>query len=153
MEKEKQEALIRLDAIEKESKELRKIIENAGKSKNIMERVIDLATAIIEIGNKDEEVLEYNKLVNAGIADHILAGQELVIISKALNEGKTPTTFYYPYFNLTKKPGSGFFFDGYGSWRVGGSVASARLTLLNKELALYQGKQFEQIHYRHKVKN
>lgn len=59
---------------------------------------------------------------------------------------------YFPYFDLSKPKGSGFYDSDYGSWSTGSAV-SARLALDSKKKALYFGSQFEDIWYEYIVEH
>lgn len=105
----KEKALERLNAIELEQKALRNIIENADKPKNIMDRVDSFENAC--------EVLNIKpNIFNPGDSDDEIAYKKLKIITKALNQGweknwsNSNEYIYFPWFEMAKKPGSGFFF-------------------------------------------
>lgn len=152
---DKEQAMQRLSAIEKETAELKKIIEAPDKKSScVMERVTSVETAIEELPENDEDVLTYHKLKGTQIDGHNLNYQELVIICKALNGGKfpPPNDRYVPWFDFSKKPGSGFF-SGDGHYSYWGNVVSVRLSLLNSKLAIYCGKQFEQKWYNYHTNN
>lgn len=74
----------------------------------------------------------------------------LCIYTLALNEGKSVNirteVGYFPYFDHTKKVGSGFCASTYRSWPAGSSDSS-RLALRTSSLALYSGQKFEQEYY------
>lgn len=154
---EKQEALKRLDAIEKEQKELRNIIENADKPKEITEVVKTFKDACAFLKLKihldayrllgmKRGYLEYVPIENC--EDTYL---RLCILTLALNEGAEvdlkKETGYFPWFNHKNKPGSGFCVSAYVNWYDGFSYLSSRLALRTSKLALYSGSQFEQEHY------
>ncbi|MEG0760786.1 hypothetical protein [Chryseobacterium sp.] len=58
--------------------------------KDIKDRVKSIGDACEVLGNQDPDVIACHTLFNAGVETHILANQELVVITKALNEGWTP---------------------------------------------------------------
>lgn len=141
---EKQEALKRLDAIEKEQKELRTIIENADKPKDIKDRVKSLKDACIETGRNYSKFIESIEYLSIDTQ----AYEKLKVWIDALNEGERITrTGYSPYFDLSKKPGSGFFSSCFNYCYVSRSYVSSRLKLKNSDLAIYCGKQAEQTWY------
>lgn len=143
---EKQEALNRLKSIEQETKELRKIIEDADKPKTIQERVIDLYSACKET-NRD-----YSNFIKSiqELSKDTQAYECLKVICEALNEGtKITTKGYSPWFDLTKKVGSSFPYSV--STCAAGSTVSSRLKLKSSNLAIYCGKQFEQLWYEYIV--
>jgi len=98
----------------------------------------------------DFELFKYNKLVDMGINDHTLAHQQLIIITKVLNEGWTPNwndtnePKYYPYFRVLSS-GLGFD-DAFCSFVYAYSTVGSRLCFKNRELATYVGKQFVKIY-------
>lgn len=154
---EKQKALERLDAIEKEQKELRLIIENADKPKEITEIIKTFKDACDYFKlktHRDAYILlnmKRNYMCEVSIDECEDTYLKLSIWTLALNEGKAvdpiKETKYFPYFDHTEKPGSGLFGDGYCRWSGTRSDASVRLALRTPKLALYSGKQFEQEHY------
>lgn len=154
----KQEALDRLDAIEKEQKELRKIIEAADKPLSILDATSPdqaVQIAIDYLGESDEEVQEYRKMIKGGILTHYLAEQRIVMCVKTLNEKKPlESTTYTPYFNTRNKPGAGFY-RSYGAWTHGDDcwyAFSFRLHLNKKDHAIHLGKLMEQDYYNYMIK-
>lgn len=145
---EKQKALDRLSAIENEAKELRKIIENADKPKNIMERVKTFSEACEVLGINPNQITN-----NTFDSKDEIAYKKLKIITKALNEGWEPDWKnqnqykYFPWFDMNKKPGSGFDRSSYCIFWSRSSSVSSRLGFKTNELALYAAKQFEQEYY------
>lgn len=115
---EKQEALKRLDAIEKEQKELRTIIENADKPKEITERIKDFKDACNYFGLKTHKDayklldMKRNYMADVHIDECEDPYLRLCIWTLALNEGKkvdmAKETAYFPWFQHKNKPGSGF---------------------------------------------
>lgn len=87
----KDEALKQLDNLkkdfERQSQELKKIIEDSDKPKTIFERVYDVQSAINELGEAHPEVKEYRILQKAGTSLKTLQGQEITIFCAAMNEG------------------------------------------------------------------
>lgn len=77
----------------------------------------------------------------------------LKIIIKSLNEGWTPDWKneseykYLPWFDMREKIGSGFFCSVCNQCSRLVCSSPSRLFLKSNELALYAGKQFEQIYY------
>ncbi len=110
----KEDALKRLTTIENEQKELRRIIEDADKPKSITERVIDIPSAILELGEGHEDVIIYRQMQGCKMPRKILSGQEIAIFCKALNEGvkmdlSNPNqTKWLIWFDGRYKVGSGF---------------------------------------------
>jgi hypothetical protein len=142
----KEEALKRMSAIEAEQKELRKIIEECDKPKNIMDVI-----KTYEDARKSKYVTKEDlwfESVQGQMPKNSLAFEKAKVISKALNEGHVfkmdgSQNRYYPYFSLS----SGFVFDitGCAASDAYASSASA-LCFLSRELALYAGKQFEEVY-------
>jgi len=151
--KSKQEALNRLDSIEKEAQELRKIIEDADKPKPIKERVFDISSAIAELGEKDEDVKEYRKMQQADLSRKVLSGQEITLFCKALNGGKKMDLTnediqkWYVWFDCRKKVGSGFVYDlVYYHCFYSDSIPSRHL-YDTQELAEHGSKCMEKTYY------
>ena len=142
------EAIKRLDALEAEAKEIRKLLTvKAGK---ITDRIKTFEDALNEIGGVSDNaqiLLKYNGTDNDMIAAQ--AQMKLSIIARALNEGwKADWTDhsqykYYPWFEY--KSGFGFSSANYGNWYADASVGS-RLCFKNRELAEYAGKQFQSLY-------
>jgi hypothetical protein len=116
--------------------------------KEIKERIKSVKDALSELGENDEEVIEYRKLLSIDIADHILNNQIAVIIMKALNEGwkadwsDSNQYKYYPYFTMNDNT---FAYDSYCYWLTYSHVSS-RLALKNSDLAIYAGNQFTEVY-------
>ena len=140
---DKAAALKRLDALDKEAMELRKIIEEP---KSITDRV----------GNYDDvlDILHLTKSADDVKVTGFDDAENLVIrnvikkmrIVKVYNEGWLPKRGerrYYAWYNVS----SGFVFDytDYGDTNAGTTSAS-RLCLKNTELAEHSGKIFIQYH-------
>lgn len=116
--------------------------------KDIKSRIGSFDDVLVELGESDPEVIEYRKLQEAGVAQHILSNQEAVLITKALNEGWEPDWDdsneykYLPWFVMST---SGFRYCGYDSWAAHSHVGS-RLCFKSRELAEYAGKQFTEVY-------
>lgn len=145
----KEKALERLTAIELESKNLRKIIEDSDKPKNIMDRVKSFEDACEVLGSNPDIFTEYD-------TDDEVAYKKLKVITRALNENwkkdwsNSNEYIYFPWFEMDKKPGSGFDCSDYYRW-PSFSIVSARLGFKSRELALYAAKQFEVIYHKYMV--
>ncbi len=76
---------------------------------------------------------------------------KLKLIAKALNEGWKPDWTnsneykYYPWFKMGSASGVGFSFDGC-DYDHSGSALGSRLCYKSRELAIYAGKQFQDIY-------
>jgi len=84
------------------------------------ESIISLELAIKYCGDQDEDVVCYHKMVKAGIEGHTMRYQELVIITKAINEKWVPdwTTNepkWYGYFDM-RPSGFGLSYAYYDNW-------------------------------------
>lgn len=141
-----EQALKELDAIELRQKELRRIIEEANKPKPITERVFDIPSAIAELGEKDDDVIEYRKLQDHGFSQKLILEKEITLFAKALNEGtvmdwtNTDQRKYYLWLDFSVKPtNSGFvnYVDYYCN--ISYSVSS-RHTYKSEELARHAKK-------------
>src|SRR5690554_2140042 len=110
--------------------------------KNITERIKTIEDAIKELGDQDEEVIELRKMEKAGITSHILYYQQIVVFTKALNDGWKPNFNdwneykYFNWFEMGSSSGSVFRIDAYGV-RGTASDCGARLSFKSKELAEY----------------
>lgn len=141
----KDKALERLNAIEQEQRELGKIIENADKPKNIMDRIKTYENACDVLGCSYKMWSDYD-------TEDEIAYKKLKIITKVLNENhKKDWTnpnepIYFPWFEIANKPGSGFDHSSCYSWGTWSGVSS-RLGFKSRELAIYAAKQFEQIYH------
>lgn len=119
--------------------------------KDIKERVKTVGDAIAILGENDVDVKDYLEMRFAGLQDHIIGNQELVIITKALNEGWTPDWTnrkfdkWYNWFNMSSSASGRFSF--YCSvFRLSCSLCGSRLCFKSKELAEYAANQFFDIY-------
>lgn len=150
---EKQKAIDRLDAIEREAQELRRIITAPVEITEQIKTFKDACQYLKLKTHKDAYKLigmkrtQLNEVPIEECEDSYL---RLCIFTLALNEGTevdlTKETGYFPWFNHKQKPGSGFYSSDCFSWDSCSDV-SARLALRTSKLALYSGSQFEQEHY------
>lgn len=139
----KEKALERLTAIELESKNLRKIIEDSDKPKSIMERCKTLQDCCIET---KQDYYTFMKSID-GLSVNTQAYEKIKLICEALNEGTVVKGGYTPYFDQNKSLGSGFFYSDDRWHHVNSSGISSRQKLKTSELAKYAGKQFEEVYY------
>lgn len=136
---DKKEALIKLESLEKETTELRKIIEAPDKPKPVTERIKTFSDACKELGINPTQITN-----NTLDTKDEIAYKKLKIIAKALNEGWSPDWNnssqykYYPYFEYKN---NAFCYCDYSNDGYSSSVGSA-LYLKSKDLAIYIGKQF-----------
>lgn len=81
----------------------------------------------------------------------IVANYKLIIIAEALNEGWKPNWQdsyehkYYPWFDMTNPAGVGYSNTKYTAANANAPIGS-RLCLKNRELAIYFGQQFTDLH-------
>ncbi|OPC53459.1 hypothetical protein [Elizabethkingia bruuniana] len=113
---------------------------------DIKERIKSIEDAINELGENDDEVIVLRALEVAGISNHILYTQWLVVITKALNEGWEPDwgngqwDKWFNWFNMPSKNGRFSFYCSNYQYSV--SVCASRLCFKSKDLAQYAAKQF-----------
>lgn len=119
--------------------------------KNVMERIKTIDDALSALGEFDQDVKAYRKLVEVfGTGSHITSNQLAVCITKALNGGWTPNWDnssegkYAPWFYM-QSGSSGFRFDDCAAWFSIAAVGS-RLCFKTSELAKYAGTQFTEIY-------
>lgn len=115
--------------------------------KDIKERVKTLDDAIALLGDNDEDVVDYKAMLSSSMQSHIKANQELVIITKALNEGWIPDwdngewdKWFNWFYNGSSSSGR-FSFAGSDD-RGSDSHCGSRLCFKSKELAQYTANQF-----------
>ena len=118
---------------------------------NVMERIKTIDDVLSALGEFDQDVKAYRKLLEVfGASSHITNNQLAVCITKALNEGWTPNWDnsseykYAPWFYM-QSGSSGFRYLGYAYWRSYAFVGS-RLCLKSSDLAKYAGTQFTEIY-------
>ncbi len=100
--------------------EVNGLLKFAPLPKDIKERVKTLDDAISALGASDKDVVDYRVMQSLGLQDHVLGNQELVIITKALNEGWVPDW------------GNGEW-DKWFNWFYGGSSSSGRFSFLSSD--------------------
>ena len=117
---------------------------------DIKERIKSIEDAINELGENNDEVILLRALELAGINNHILYTQWLVVITSALNEGWEPDwgnhqwDKWYNWFNMPSKNGRFSFADSDN--RRSCSTCAARLCFKSKDLAEYAAKQFLEVY-------
>ncbi|MCT4151323.1 hypothetical protein HZP59_08770 [Elizabethkingia anophelis] len=117
---------------------------------DIKERIKSIEDAINELGENNEEVIVLRALEVAGIKNHILYTQWLVVITSALNEGWEPEwgngqwDKWYNWFNMPSKNGRFSFHCSYDLCST--SRCAARLCFKSKDLAEYAAKQFLEVY-------
>lgn len=117
--------------------------------KDVLERIKTFKDVLSDLGENDEEVKTYQKLISANVTGKTLAFQQCVLISKCLNEGwisnwdNSNEDKYFVYFDMRNK---GSFGGGCGLWRGAYAGSLAALCFKTSELAKYAGKKFEDIY-------
>lgn len=122
--------------------------------KEVIERVKSFDDVLLELSISsqvfDEKVRELEPDEKAYI--------QVKHIVKALNEGWEPNWEdsnqykYYPWFEMGSPSGSGFSYGDFVCW-FAASYAGSRLCFKSRELAVYAGKQFEQLYKEYFVLN
>ncbi|WP_438423093.1 hypothetical protein [Aquimarina macrocephali] len=116
--------------------------------KEVTERIKTMDDVLQELGEQDQDVIDYRILQKPGVSDHIIGNQEAILIAKALNEGYTPDWDksdeykYYPWFKMSS---SGFRSHAYARWTTHSDVGS-RLCFKSSKLAKYAGEQFTEVY-------
>ena len=136
----KEQALERIAILEKETRELRKIIEQPDCNRPITERVKSFEDACCVLG------ILVGSICRSWDNSNDVAFKKLKIIRTALNDGWEPNWSnsnefkYFPWFTVG---GSGFGFSRANCdlWRTTTGMPS-RLCFKSRELAEYAGKQF-----------
>ncbi len=111
------------------------------------DRIKTFKDAYAALPNLDGDIIKYDKLISAGISDHLLAYQQLVIIIRVLNEGWTPDwdnsseKKWYIWWDMR---GVGVSYVGYGGAYTYSGVG-ARLVFSSRELAEFCAKTFPEI--------
>lgn len=139
----KKEALERLNILEAETKQLRKIIDVP---ENIMERIKTFEDALEDQGLKYDDIVPYCTLNHNAHTEAVNAYSKLTCIIKSLRQDWAPDLKdssqpkYYPWFEADKS-GVGLSCHGYGRWAAG-THCGVRLCLPTAELTKYAGTQF-----------
>lgn len=132
----KEQAQAKLNDLQKEVDQLRKIIEEPV---SITDRVKTFEDACNELN-------VFPTSIRCTDTKDEIAYKKLKIICQALNEGWTPDWSdssqpkYFPWFKY--KSGFGFSSAAYDSWGTHSAVGS-RLCFETRDLAIYAGKQFQ----------
>ena len=117
------------------------------KPKDVTERITTIADVLAELGDNDEDVIDYRKVLSVFSPEHHTVNYQLcVIIIKALNEKRLP---YWDNSNELKWTlwfymggSSGFRYYGFVDWRSASHVGS-RLCFMEKRLGLHAVEQPE----------
>ena len=113
--------------------------------KDVTERITSIEDALRELGEQDEQVIIYRKLVTMFDAEsHIVNYQLAIVIIRALNEKRepdwdSPTYKWTLWFYMAS---SGFRFNDFDGWGSG-SYVDSRLCFMEKSLALHAKDQPE----------
>jgi hypothetical protein len=115
------------------------------KPKSVMDRIKSYEDAC-----EDQGIAPGSDLPYPGKDHYLNDYQKMVTIAKSLNEGWTPDWSngreykYYPWFEWK---GAGFGFSSSYSFFVGtGTSVGSRLCFKSRELAVYAGKQFQDLY-------
>ena len=136
----------RLDAWEKEGKELRALLKKT--EGPVTDRIKTFADVCEELGLDANKVLPHpDPQSEDEVATNAFV--KVTLIAKALNEGWKPNWEdsseykYYPWFDMRgTAAGSGFSLSNYGCSHAPAGVGS-RLCFKSSELAMYAGQQFQ----------
>lgn len=120
------------------------------KPKNIMERITSIQSALSELGETDNEVIRYRKLLTVfdDPTDHLVNYQTAVVLIRAINEKREPDwnntneSKYFNYFDM--RGSSGFRFGGHASWNSLTYVGS-RLCFFKPEHGKYLAEKFPDV--------
>ena len=143
----KDQLLTRLDAWEKEGKQLRSLLKKTDGP--VTDRIKTFADVCEELGLDANKVLPHpDPQSEDEIATNAFV--KVSLIAKALNEGWKPNWDdsseykYYPWFDMRgSAAGSGFSYSLYGGSYTAAGVGS-RLCFKSAALAMYAGTQFEE---------
>jgi hypothetical protein len=122
------------------------------KNENITHKIRTLNDAINVLGKNDVEVINYKIIKNTKISQHLKSYLELVIITKALNEGWEPdwnNSNQKKWYNWFKYDSSTSRFVFHATYYVGWSAnthGSSRLCYREKSLAAFAANRFPQIY-------
>lgn len=124
-----------------------KVVKAVFDVKDISDSISSVEDACKYLGESDEEVTQLRLLQSLkGIARYIVAEQELVVITKALNEKVEPDwndSSVYKYYNWWYL-GDNFRLCSV-NYRDSSSFCSARLCYTTREKAEYSAKKFQSI--------
>ena len=120
--------------------------------KDIKDRVKTIEDAIDLLGNTDEDVVDYKAMLSSSMQKHIIGNQELIIITKALNEGWKPDWSngqwdkWFNWFDFDSSSSSGRFSFHGSVVLLTHSHCGSRLCFKSKALAEYAANQFFEIY-------
>jgi hypothetical protein len=149
----KEQTLERLNSIERETVELRKIISSFEEPKNIIERVRTFEDAFNIVKAKENLPEWISDIVKVKSFNDVPNWLRVFVVNNALNEGWQPDWSnsneykYYPWFsNFVSGSGFSFYVYGYHDSHYSGTSIGSRLCFKTEELAQYAGKQFTDIY-------
>lgn len=120
------------------------------KKQDVMERITSVENALAELGENDNEVIRYRKVLTVlnDPADHLMNYQTAVVLVRAINEKREPKwddPNEWKYSNYFIMGGSsGFRFFGCDDWRSRSDVGS-RLCVFDPSHGEYLAKQFPNV--------
>lgn len=115
--------------------------------KDVTERIKTPEDAISELGENDIDVIDYRKLIKAGVSEHLINYQLAIVLVKAINEGWEPNwddpneKKWQLWFKMSS---SGFRYYDFDYW-ITTSYVGSRLCLREKRLGNYLGNQFPEV--------
>lgn len=127
------------------------------KKKVINLKDITFDKAYNSLPKDDEDVINYDKAKQAGLADHNMAELELIIITKAINpEDFKPdfdNTNQYKWFPWFRYGQSGFrFVRSFFTYSSSNATLGSRLCFFNESTSDHMGKTFEATYKRFLIK-
>lgn len=119
-------------------------------TRNVMDRIKSVEDALAELGEDDNEVIRYRKLLSVfdDPKDHLVNYQTAVVLVRAINEKRVPDwnnddEFKYSHYFIMGGS-SGFRLKIYVSWLSASHVGS-RLCVFDPEHGEYLANQFPDI--------
>jgi len=114
---------------------------------DVIERINSIADVLSELGEEDQDVVDYRKLTMVFDSEHHLVNYMLaILIVKALNEKRVPDwndglwNKWFLWFFMGGS--SGFRCDGFGNWGSNSDVGS-RLCFMEKRLGTHAASKPE----------
>lgn len=136
------------EMVKASTKEQLPIVKEIFEIEDVLSKIKTLQDAINYLGEGDGEVKTLKQLNGCSLPRHIIAEQELVVITRALNEKyeldwDTQNEYkYYSWWYL----GKNFRLSHVGYCVFSVSICSARLCFREESLALYASEQFKDIY-------
>lgn len=123
-------------------------IDKQRKNLPLFDRINSIEDALSYLKDNDEDVIDYKKMVSAGLSNAIIARQEVILMIKVLNEdweadySDENQKKWFPVFKCNSGSSS-LVFSGsyYGIWFTS-TYGGSRLALKSEELSDKFGKKF-----------